>query len=138
MQSNNVRRTNTLALIGNPNSSEHGEHDSKVASLDLKFNEHSRRTRLVSFRCNKCGEDGASYSTHHLQIASTRELTFTAQNICLTHRRLLLRAGERTERLVNPLAWDRGLVFMQCSGCQVWHQLADAANLIEEIRFVDE
>lgn len=43
----------------------------------------------------------------------------------------------RTERLVNPVAWHKGLVIAQCGGCQAWHKLADAANLIDEIRYAD-
>ena len=49
----------------------------------------------------------------------------------------LLAAG-RTERLVNPLAWKKGLVLAQCADCKVWHKLADAANLIDEVRYADE
>ena len=46
--------------------------------------------------------------------------------------------GERTARLVNPLAWEKGLVFAQCKGCEVWHKLRDNDKLIDEIRFTDE
>ena len=41
----------------------------------------------------------------------------------------------RTERQINPTAWDRGLVFVQCGTCQAWHKVADAAGLIEEVVF---
>ncbi|KAH7623073.1 hypothetical protein Ndes2526B_g02371 [Nannochloris sp. 'desiccata'] len=43
----------------------------------------------------------------------------------------------RSERLVNPVAWDKGLVIVQCQHCKKWHKVADAANLVEEIRYAD-
>lgn len=43
----------------------------------------------------------------------------------------------RSERLVNPVAWDKGLVIVQCQHCNKWHKVADAANLIDEIRYAD-
>ncbi len=50
----------------------------------------------------------------------------------------LLDVGSRTTRKTNPVAWERGLVIAQCSNCEVWHKLSDAAGLVEEIRFSDE
>lgn len=43
-----------------------------------------------------------------------------------------------TSRMVNPVAWDKGLVFVQCGQCKAWHKIQDAAGLIDEIRYVDE
>ncbi|KAL6772242.1 HEP2 [Auxenochlorella protothecoides x Auxenochlorella symbiontica] len=48
------------------------------------------------------------------------------------------KCGGRTERAVNPVAWTRGLVIAQCGECDAWHKLADAANLVDEIRYSDE
>ncbi|PRW21116.1 Hsp70 escorting 2 [Chlorella sorokiniana] len=45
--------------------------------------------------------------------------------------------GGRSERLVNPVAWNKGMVIAQCQHCQAWHKLADAGNLVEEIRYAD-
>jgi DNL zinc finger len=33
--------------------------------------------------------------------------------------------------MVNPLAWDKGLVLAQCSGCEAWHKLRDAGGLVQ-------
>jgi hypothetical protein len=33
---------------------------------------------------------------------------------------------------VNPDAYERGTVFVQCQGCDVWHKLVDNMGLIEE------
>lgn len=41
----------------------------------------------------------------------------------------------RTERAVNPRAWDKGTVFMQCGECGAWHNLRDELNLIDEVVF---
>eukprot|EP00892_Ulva_mutabilis_P006148 jgi/Ulvmu1/3905/UM018_0127.1 len=38
----------------------------------------------------------------------------------------------RSERLVNPEAYARGTVFVQCQGCGAWHQLVDHMGLIKE------
>lgn len=38
---------------------------------------------------------------------------------------------------MNPIAWERGMVIVQCGECQAWHKVADAANLVEEIRYAD-
>lgn len=45
--------------------------------------------------------------------------------------------GGRSERLVNPVAWNKGMVIAKCQNCPSWHKLADAANLVEEIRYAD-
>ena len=36
---------------------------------------------------------------------------------------------------MNPRAWDKGTVFLQCEACGAWHKVADAAGLVEEVRF---
>lgn len=41
-------------------------------------------------------------------------------------------AGARSQRRVNPLAFAKGTIFVQCQGCEAWHQLVDNKNLIEE------
>jgi hypothetical protein len=48
-------------------------------------------------------------------------------------------SGGQTTRAVNPIAWDKGMVYCQCGQCQVWHVLAANNKAIyEEIRFKDE
>ena len=46
-------------------------------------------------------------------------------------------ADSRTQRLVNPHAWETGLVYLQCEGCKVWHQLKDNQKIIEEVQLKD-
>ncbi|KAI5084268.1 hypothetical protein GOP47_0000437 [Adiantum capillus-veneris] len=43
--------------------------------------------------------------------------------------------GERSQRLINPHAYARGTVFVQCAGCEVYHKLVDNLDLIEEYDF---
>jgi len=76
-------------------------------------------------------DDGDSASSDAVQIdlelpRRSMLVTFTC-NLC----------NGRTERLVNPIAWDKGLVIAQCGQCKAWHKLADAANLVQEIRYSD-
>jgi len=154
-----------------------------------------RRTRMITFTCNKCGKwvgsevtrasfcswlvdskssSGPFFSDFFFRplLGSTPRTLFLA-NI-LTHRRgserpnrgsdsgeeqhyeiafsflsllspfLLLNfnlnqkktlTDARTERSINPTAWDKGLVFVQCGTCQAWHKVADAAGLIDEVVF---
>ncbi|PNH04566.1 hypothetical protein TSOC_009264 [Tetrabaena socialis] len=49
------------------------------------------------------------------------------------------KCGGRTARLVNPIAWEKGVVFGQCSKCEVWHVLAaNNKQLYEEVRYKDD
>ncbi len=43
--------------------------------------------------------------------------------------------GGRSERLVNPLAWAKGMVIVQCEQCKAWHKIADSQGMVEEYRF---
>ncbi|GLC33062.1 hypothetical protein PLESTB_000374600 [Pleodorina starrii] len=48
------------------------------------------------------------------------------------------KCGGRTARLVNPIAWEKGAVFGQCSKCKVWHVLsAPNKKIFEEVRYKD-
>ncbi|XP_062204505.1 mitochondrial protein import protein ZIM17-like [Phragmites australis] len=61
------------------------------ATVDIKL---PRRSLLVQFTCNAC--------------------------------------GERTKRLINRVAYERGTVFLQCAGCQVYHKFVDNLGLVVE------
>lgn len=66
--------------------------------------------------------------------SSTSEATI---DIKLPRRSLLVQfscniCGERTQRLVNRLAYERGTVFVQCAGCLQHHKLVDNLGLIVE------
>ncbi|MCO5582099.1 hypothetical protein L7F22_035989 [Adiantum nelumboides] len=42
--------------------------------------------------------------------------------------------GERSQRLINPHAYARGTVFVQCAGCEAYHK---GLNALEEAIFND-
>ncbi|XP_050947050.1 uncharacterized protein LOC103489232 isoform X2 [Cucumis melo] len=79
--------------------------------------------------------------------------TGAAIDIKLPRRSLMVtftcnQCSERTKRLINRLAYERGLVFVQvwssifyptlCAGCQKYHKLVDNLGLIVEYDFREE
>lgn len=75
------------------------------------------------------GESGEGGEVATVQLDMPRrslQLTFTC-NKC----------SAVTTRMINRIAWEKGLVFAQCNGCKVWHNIKDAAGLVEEFRFKD-
>ncbi|KAL5759253.1 hypothetical protein ACOSP7_017779 [Xanthoceras sorbifolium] len=46
--------------------------------------------------------------------------------------------GERTQRLINRLAYERGLVYVQCAGCLKHHKLVDNLGLVIEYDLREE
>eukprot|EP01026_Neomeris_dumetosa_P067823 TRINITY_DN6626_c0_g2_i1.p2 TRINITY_DN6626_c0_g2~~TRINITY_DN6626_c0_g2_i1.p2 ORF type:complete len:292 (-),score=48.31 TRINITY_DN6626_c0_g2_i1:216-1091(-) len=48
------------------------------------------------------------------------------------------RCTGRSWRMVNPWAFSRGLVYVQCFYCESWHKLVDNISLVEEINFVHD
>lgn len=67
------------------------------ATIDLKL---PRRSLLVHFTCNAC--------------------------------------GERSQKLINRLAYEKGTVFVQCTGCSKYHKLVDNLSLVVEYDFREE
>ncbi|XP_074274712.1 uncharacterized protein LOC141598818 [Silene latifolia] len=78
-------------------SPETSDDSSQESSINIKL---PRRSMLVQFTCNVC--------------------------------------GERTKRMVNRLAYERGTVFVQCSGCLQHHKLVDNLGLVVEYDFRNE
>ncbi|XP_023511593.1 DNL-type zinc finger protein isoform X1 [Cucurbita pepo subsp. pepo] len=69
--------------------------------------------------------------------------TGAAIDIKLPRRSLLVtftcnQCGDRTKRLINRLAYERGLVFVQCAGCLKYHKLVDNLGLIVEYDFRED
>ncbi|XP_019164572.1 PREDICTED: uncharacterized protein LOC109160784 [Ipomoea nil] len=46
--------------------------------------------------------------------------------------------GVRSQRFINRLAYERGLVYVQCSGCSKYHKLVDNLGLVVEYNLGDE
>ncbi|KAL2650886.1 hypothetical protein R1flu_019014 [Riccia fluitans] len=79
-------------------------------------------------------------------VESTSDQSFfqdVSIDLKLPRRRMLVEftcnvCEERTQRLINPEAYKRGTVFVQCAGCEAYHQLVDNLNLIQEFDFRKE
>ncbi|XP_052154496.1 uncharacterized protein LOC127772591 [Oryza glaberrima] len=72
--------------------------------------------------------------------ASPAESTF---DLNLPRRSLLVQftcnaCGERTKRLINRVAYERGTIFLQCAGCQVYHKFVDNLGLVVEYDLREE
>ncbi|KAJ8641919.1 hypothetical protein MRB53_018613 [Persea americana] len=133
------------------------------SSLPLCFNlvrPPSNPTRISSLRINHRAVR-ASRCTFHLTMAAKLEdtnaelpsdaepsspsasLTEATFDIKLPRRRLLVQftcdsCGERTQRTINRVAYERGTVFVQCSGCLQHHKLVDNLGLIVEYDLREE
>ncbi|KAF3786334.1 DNL-type zinc finger protein [Nymphaea thermarum] len=46
--------------------------------------------------------------------------------------------GDRTQRFVNRVAYERGTIFLQCAGCQQYHKFVDNLGLVVEYDFRKE
>ncbi|XVE53385.1 hypothetical protein DITRI_Ditri02bG0200100 [Diplodiscus trichospermus] len=85
----------------------------------------------------------ASDSTTDPPENITSSNTDSTIDIKLPRRSLLVKftcgeCGERTERLINRLAYERGLVYVQCAGCLQYHKLADNLGLVVDYYLKDE
>ncbi|XP_021910314.1 uncharacterized protein LOC110824088 isoform X1 [Carica papaya] len=79
-------------------------------------------------------DDGSGTNTEEELSNSSAGATF---DIKLPRRSLLVQftcnaCGERTKRLINRLAYERGAVFVQCAGCLQHHKLVDNLGLVVE------
>ncbi|ERN20174.1 hypothetical protein AMTRI_Chr06g201350 [Amborella trichopoda] len=43
--------------------------------------------------------------------------------------------GVRSQRIINRVAYERGTVFLQCSGCEQYHKFVDNLGLVVEYDF---
>uniref|UniRef100_A0A0E0JKX1 DNL-type domain-containing protein n=1 Tax=Oryza punctata TaxID=4537 RepID=A0A0E0JKX1_ORYPU len=73
-------------------------------------------------------------------VAAPAEGTF---DLNLPRRSLLVQftcnaCGERTKRLINRVAYERGTIFLQCAGCQVYHKFVDNLGLVVEYDLREE
>ncbi|CBI27106.3 hypothetical protein VitviT2T_000208 [Vitis vinifera] len=76
-------------------------------------------------------------SSSHSNSVSDDSCSEASIDIKLPRRSLIVQftcdaCGERTERLINRLAFERGTVFVQCAGCLQHHKLVDNLGLVVE------
>nr|VDD01596.1 unnamed protein product [Brassica rapa] len=89
-----------------------------------------RRNRLFSVFGSLTDDDSELNPEEEGQVASV--------DIKLPRRSLQVEfscnsCGVRTKRLINRLAYERGLVFVQCGGCLKHHKLVDNLGLIVDL-----
>ncbi|KAK4779899.1 hypothetical protein SAY87_016005 [Trapa incisa] len=87
-------------------------------------------------------EGSENESDHEAAINSNPDSGATV-DLKLPRRRLLVQftcneCGERTSRLVNRLAYERGLVYVECAGCLRHHKLVDNLGLVMEFDLREE
>lgn len=85
----------------------------------------------------KCTPSISESSSCSNQDVKAQELTL---DLSLPRRRVEVSftcnaCGFRSQRLINPHAYERGTVFVQCAGCDVYHKLVDNLSLIVEYDF---
>ena len=74
----------------------------------------------------------------HGVMGKSRGMSAWHRGLRASRRSSLCCADSRTTRRVNPVAWDRGTVFVQCAGCKAWHNIRDEMGLIEEVHFASD
>ncbi|KAF5443500.1 hypothetical protein F2P56_036050 [Juglans regia] len=109
-------------------------------SIALYRSRTSRTTVVASKRAYRIlAVSGLVEDSSEKQPESEPEVSGTGAHIDikLPRRSLLVQftcdlCGERTKRLVNRLAYERGLIYIQCAGCLRYHKLVDNIGLIVE------
>jgi hypothetical protein len=131
MRGNLYKNHNPFRVVLPRGHSSQGMYGYHRDNLPMYFRSHRRATtfhRIQSSSDDTSDDDGkkVSIDLNSLEGASRRSMLvgFTC-DAC----------GGRTERLVNPLAWAKGMVIVQCEHCKAWHKIADANNMVEEYRF---
>ncbi|KAJ0501016.1 putative mitochondrial import protein TIM15 [Helianthus annuus] len=85
---------------------------------------------------------------HQNKICLTKVVLFSMMegatiDLKLPRRNLLVQftcnaCGVRSQKLINRLAYEKGMVFVQCTGCEQYHKLVDNLNLVVEYDFREE
>ncbi|KAG1670444.1 hypothetical protein FOA52_010180 [Chlamydomonas sp. UWO 241] len=93
------------------------------------------------------GDDASSSNTIELKLDGTPvTIDLRSSGVKGARRTRLVmytcdKCGVRSSRNVNPVAWDRGMVYGQCSNpdCAVWHVLkVSDPKLMEEVVIYDQ
>ncbi|KAG7975323.1 hypothetical protein I3843_06G092600 [Carya illinoinensis] len=115
-------------------------------SIALSRSRSSRTTVVAPKRAYRIlAVSGLVEDSSEKQPESEPEVSGTGAHIDikLPRRSLLVQftcdlCGERTKRLVNRLAYERGLIYVQCAGCLRYHKLVDNIGLIVEYDLREE
>jgi len=97
------------------------EPDPDAGAKQVTYDEASNTVKIPLTMVADEGDGGASPGRRR----RTKLVMFTCKP-----------CGHRSARMVNPVAWEKGLVFGQCQHCGAWHTLAaNNPSIYEEIRF---
>ncbi|XP_051148521.1 uncharacterized protein LOC127263505 [Andrographis paniculata] len=77
-----------------------------------------------------CRQTEPSSDSNDSQQEATIDLKLPRRSLLVTFT--CDACGTRSERLINRLAYERGLVYVQCSGCSRYHKLVDNLGLVTE------
>ncbi|KAM0932945.1 putative mitochondrial import protein TIM15 [Dioscorea sansibarensis] len=111
----------------------------RIALLSMRMPLLKRRDKIgFCLKASNSEENHASHSS--FSSPSSAKVAF---DIKLPRRSLLVQftcnaCGERTQRMVNRVAYERGTVFVQCAGCLVNHKLVDNLGLVVEYDLREE
>ncbi|XP_052627288.1 uncharacterized protein LOC111896516 isoform X2 [Lactuca sativa] len=91
---------------------------------------------LVEDNPEACQGSEGSSGSHESNPGATIDLK-------LPRRSLLLHftcnsCGVRSQKLINRFAYEKGTVFVQCTGCLQYHKLVDNLNLVVEYDLREE
>ncbi|KAI8539249.1 hypothetical protein RHMOL_Rhmol09G0167300 [Rhododendron molle] len=97
----------------------------------------------VPILCCLADNSVESVPSESAPTSATEDLKEATIDLKLPRRSLLLHftcnaCGERSKKLINRVAYERGTVFVQCAGCQQHHKLIDNLGLVVEYDFREE
>ncbi|XP_072992119.1 uncharacterized protein [Typha latifolia] len=112
---------------------------SKASIPTLRISNHRRALRNVNLVCWNTTSSAENYGSDDAN-SLPKEVTF---DIKLPRRNLMVQftcdaCGERTKRVINRVAYERGTVFLQCAGCLVYHKFVDNLGLVVEYDLREE
>ncbi|CAA0833032.1 Zim17-type zinc finger protein [Striga hermonthica] len=83
-----------------------------------------------------CVSEGSPEEFGESQKAAAIDLKLPRRSLLVTFT--CDACSARSQRLINRLAYERGLVYVQCSGCSRYHKLVDNLGLVAEYKLHDE
>ncbi|XP_073064240.1 uncharacterized protein [Primulina eburnea] len=106
----------------------------RISHREKKKFEQWHREPIISCSIEDCSE---AYPERIRSSVSKNGQEEASINLNLPRRSLLViftcnACGARSQRLINRLAYERGLVYLQCSGCSQYHKLVDNLELVVE------
>ncbi|XP_060214928.1 uncharacterized protein C24H6.02c [Lycium barbarum] len=119
----NIKSTRSTTIYGKRRASEHLLRVPIISCVAQDSSE--RHPESVNFSASS---DSSKEAAFDLKLPRRSLLATFTCNAC----------GVRTQRLINRLAYERGTVFIQCSGCSQYHRLVDNLGLVVEYNFKDE